>query len=331
MSVGCEEHRAGAEEFQHIVGRSVAATALRDRIARVAPLDRTALVLGPTGSGKELVARSLHALSLRRGEPFVTIHCGAIPENLMEAELFGHSRGAFTGATEPRVGLVRSAKAGTLFLDEIDSLPLVSQARLLRFLEAGEFRAVGSDRTEHSPARVVVATNRDLAECARGGTFRTDLLYRLDVVRVEVPPLRDRDDDVLLLAQHFLDRMGAPVRRFSRPAIAALRGHDWPGNVRELRHRVESAALLSRSDELDAAELGFQGASRDSHSTPAPADASLETTLWSLVKERAMTLDEVMSLCERSLIESALTAEGNHRARAADRLGIHVRTLYKKL
>jgi DNA-binding NtrC family response regulator len=336
-----------------LIGQSPPMASLKSRLPAVARVQRTTLIVGPTGSGKDLVARTLHELSVRRGRPFVTVHCAALPETLVEAEMFGHCRGAFTGATQTRAGLVRSASGGTLFLDEIDSLPASAQAKLLRFLETGEYRAVGADRPELSDAWVIAATNQDLHQRVAGGSFRADLLYRLAVVRLEVPPLVERDADSMQLAEHFLTEISSG-KRFDESARRAIRAHAWPGNVRELKHRVESAALLTDHMIIDAAALGLDGeragAEAATGAKPKPATTTmmtattmpaaattttdtlpLERELWSLLEGNALTLSQVVGECERLLVQAALRAEQNNRTRAAGRLGIHVRTIFKKL
>jgi DNA-binding NtrC family response regulator len=250
------QHHARGFEPPVLVGQSPAFRDLVGRLREVARVRRTTLISGPTGAGKDVVARSLHAYSDRRDRPYVTVHCGAMPEQLIEAEMFGHSRGAFTGAIQSRGGLVRSASGGTLFLDEIDSLPASAQAKLLRFLETGEYRAVGSDQLEHSDAWVIAATNQDLAERVRGGAFRADLMYRLAVVELPVPPLRARPDDIAELAQHFLSQIDAN-KHFDEEALRAMQSYLWPGNVRELKHRVESAALFSEAPTITKRALAL--------------------------------------------------------------------------
>jgi len=303
------------------------------RLPAIARARRTTLLSGPTGSGKEVVARALHQHSPLPESPYVAVHCGAIPENLIEAELFGHTRGAFTGATQARPGLIRSAAGGTLFLDEVDSLCHSAQAKLLRFLESGEYRPVGSDRVERSDTWVIAATNQDLTACVQRGQFRSDLLYRLDVMRVDLPPLKLRGVDIELLAHHFLNAGSEGPRRFSRDALEAMARYDWPGNVRELKHRVERAALLTDSEEIDAAALGLTSGFAEAP-TPTAAAGGLEALraqLWGLIEQQHLTLGEAIDHCERLLIESALDAELDNRTRAASRLGIHVRTIFKKL
>ena len=317
-----------------LLGGSPQFALLRSRLPAVARAQRTTLISGPTGSGKDVVARSLHAQSLRRSHPFVAVHCAALPDTLVEAEMFGHARGAFTGATHARPGLIRSAAAGTIFLDEIDSLPAGAQAKLLRVLETGDYRAVGSDHTEHSDAWVLAATNQNLEERVTRGLFRADLMYRLAVVNLHVPALAERADDSLTLAQHFLAKATGGTKAFDEAALAALRRYSWPGNVRELRHRVETAALFDERAFIGRDALDLPAAERDPRTeiaVAAPTGDGLENDLWSMIEHDGMTLSEAMGRCEQLMIRAALRAEGDNRTRAAGRLGIHVRTIFKKL
>jgi DNA-binding NtrC family response regulator len=233
------------------------------------------------------------------------------------------------------LGLIRSAAQGTLFLDEVDSLPAGAQAKLLRFLESGEFRAVGSDRTEHSGAWVIAATNQDLGDCVQRGAFRADLMYRLSVVRLDVPPLSARREDILLLADHFLELIAGGSKRLAEEARHALLSYDWPGNVRELKHRVESAAILALEEEIGEGALGLPLAR---HAAPKLGvvpelvpSVPLERELWSLIEQDGLTLSAALARCEEILVQAALRAENMNRTRAAGRLGIHVRTIFKKL
>lgn len=230
------------------------------RIRLVAPRKASVLVQGPTGTGKELVARALHRLSPRAHRPFVALNCAAIPESLLEAELFGHARGAFTGAVQRRVGRIEAAEGGTLFLDEIGEMPLALQSKLLRFLESGELQRVGENETVHVDVRVVAATHQPLAARAREGSFRADLFYRLAVFLIATPLLAEHAEDVPLLAEHFLARIGqtSAAKRFTSTAMEALQGYSWPGNVRELEHVIERAYILAEDRyEIDAAEIEF--------------------------------------------------------------------------
>jgi DNA-binding NtrC family response regulator len=308
-----------------ILGLSPAIIDLRRQLPRVAAAGRTTLIVGPTGSGKELVARELHARSPRSAAPFIAVNCGALPDSLVESELFGHSRGAFTGANDIRVGLVPSAAGGTLFLDEINSLTLSAQSALLRFLENGEFRPVGSDRVMKSNSWVIAAATQDLHHGVDSGSFRRDLLYRLEVIRIKVPALAMRGDDILLLAEHFLEETDH-AHGFSAGARQALLKHSWPGNIRELKHRVLNAAVLGEGPCIEAEDLGLA----EGQVLPLSAAVGLSNELWGLI-ESGMTLGQAIEHCERQLIIGALRAEENNRTRAASRLGIHVRTIFKKL
>jgi DNA-binding NtrC family response regulator len=327
-----------------LVGSSTEMAGIGRKLDAIARAERTTLISGPTGSGKDVVAHSLHERSRRSAGPMIVVHCAALPDNLIEAELFGHARGAFTGAYQARSGLVRSAEHGSLFLDEIDSLSLGAQAKLLRFLETGEFRAVGADHAERSDAWVIAATNQELRARVRDRTFREDLLYRLEVVRIDVPALSHRPDDISILADHFLRGLGCGHKRFTPAAERRMRSYDWPGNVRELRHRVESAALLYDTDDIDEAALGLPpgpagdghpDAGAEAHGAPGEAGeaamTSLRARLWRMVEETGMTLAQATLACEDMLVSAALQAERNNRTRAAARLGINVRTIYKKL
>jgi DNA-binding NtrC family response regulator len=230
------------------------------RIRLVAPRMTAVLIEGPTGSGKELVAEALHRLSPRSRKPFVAINCAAIPEALLEAELFGHTRGAFTGAVHSRVGRIESADGGTLFLDEIGEMPLALQSKLLRFVECGELQRVGDNETLRVDVRIVAATHRPLVEHTHTGGFRADLYYRLAVFLIRTPALIDHIEDLPLLVNHFLERMGRdePVKRFDPLAMARLQAHDWPGNVRELEHVLERASILAGDETgITAAEIDF--------------------------------------------------------------------------
>jgi DNA-binding NtrC family response regulator len=225
--------------------------------------DSTILLTGETGTGKDVIARALQRQSPRRGRPFVVVNCATIPDDLFESELFGHVRGAFSGATSSRKGLCSEADGGTLFLDEVGELPLEVQPQLLRFLETGEVRPIGQNRSVRVDTRVIAATNRNLLEMIRAGEFREDLYYRLNVLPLELPPLRERRDDVALLAGHFLSRfarrLGRPVREIGKKALLVLKSYDWPGNIRELENVVERAVMLSRGTELRPEHLFMPG------------------------------------------------------------------------
>jgi formate hydrogenlyase transcriptional activator len=236
-------------QFDHIVGSSPALESVLAEVERVAPTDSTVLVLGETGTGKELIARAIHNLSARYGRPFVKLNCAAIPFDLLESELFGHERGAFTGAVTQKIGRFEMADTGTLFLDEIGDLPLALQPKLLRVLQEQEFERLGSGRTHHINVRLVAATHRDLAEMVARNEFRSDLYYRLNVFPVVVPPLRERREDIPLLVSHFVEvfarRMGKRIDRVPEKTTNALMAYDWPGNVRELQNLIERAVIRS--------------------------------------------------------------------------------------
>lgn len=231
---------------------------------RVAPVDTTVLILGETGTGKDLLAQAVHSLSRRRAQPFVKLNCAALPASLIEAELFGHEKGAFTGAHSKRVGRFEAAHQGTLFLDEIAELPLEVQPKLLQVLEQGEFERVGGSETVRVDVRLVAATNRDLVDAVRKGQFRADLLYRINVYSITIPPLRERRDDIPVLANHFLKEFSAsfakPIDGIPSEIMTALQGHRWRGNIRELRNTIERMVITARDTRLQWSEdLGASG------------------------------------------------------------------------
>jgi transcriptional regulator with PAS, ATPase and Fis domain len=281
-------------------------------VDRVAPTDSSVLVLGESGTGKELVARAIHDRSPRAGQAFVPIHCGALPREVLESELFGHEKGAFTGAVAVKPGLIELADGGTLFLDEIGEMEPDSQVKLLRVLETHAFFRVGGTRPRRVDMRVVAATNRDLPEAVRAGQFRQDLYYRINTIAVTLPPLRERPEDVALLAEHFLEQNAVYGRkRLSEAARARLEGYDWPGNVRELQHAIQRAVILAAADTIEPGDLPAEvGESRDAPA--APASGSLEDM-------------------ERQHIVATLRQVGGHRGKAAALLGIDPKTLYRKL
>jgi DNA-binding NtrC family response regulator len=251
---------ASSECLPELVGNAPCMIEISRRIRLVAPRSAPVLIEGPTGSGKELVAEAVHRLSTRSRKPFVAINCAAIPEALLEAELFGHTRGAFTGAVQGRVGRIESADGGTLFLDEIGEMPLALQAKLLRFVECGELQRVGDNDTTKVDVRIIAATHQALAQQTQSGAFRSDLYYRLAVFLIRTPSLADHAEDLPLLVNHFLTQMGReyPVKRIDQRALAKLAAHDWPGNVRELEHVLERAAILAGDETLlTAQEIDF--------------------------------------------------------------------------
>ena len=259
--VGASGDSDSANSEIGIIGRCGPMQDLFGKIRKVAPTDSNVLIQGESGTGKELVARALHNLSRRAKAPMISVNCAAIPETLIESELFGHEKGAFTGASAGRAGLVEAADGGTLFLDEIGELPLEAQARLLRVLQEGEIRRVGSTQSQKVDVRLIAATHRDLKTLANNGQFREDLYYRLHVIALKLPPLRERGADVLEIAKAFLARQGERIGNedlhFSREAEQAVRHYAWPGNVRELENAIERAAILSESEEISAELLGI--------------------------------------------------------------------------
>jgi transcriptional regulator with GAF, ATPase, and Fis domain len=280
-----DEIRSG-HDFREIVGRSSALTRLLDQLALVAATESTVLVLGETGTGKELVARAIHDRSPRHERPLVKVNCAALPRELVESELFGHEKGAFTGATQQRRGRFELADGGTLFLDEVGELPLEAQAKLLRVLQEQEFERVGGTRTLRADVRLIAATNRDLGARAAAGEFRPDLYYRLNVFPVTVPALRERREDVPLLIAHFLGKaarkLGRSFEGVSPAFLERAAAYDWPGNVRELENLVERAAILSRGPLLDALEpFGAHSAAPAARmpADPAPVAAAPVGTL----------------------------------------------------
>ncbi|HEX8144829.1 MAG TPA: sigma-54 dependent transcriptional regulator [Pyrinomonadaceae bacterium] len=304
-----------------LLGRSPAMIELYKEIARVAPSRSTVLVMGESGTGKELVARAIHKHSPRAERPFVAVNCGALAETLLEAELFGHVRGAFTGAVADRRGLWEEAEGGTLFLDEVGETSAAMQVKLLRALQEGEVRRVGSSRSAHVDARVVAATNRDLEAEVKAGSFREDLFYRLGVVILRVPPLRERRGDIPLLAGRFLRATGGDggrARSFSEAALSVLVAYDWPGNVRELESAVEYAAIRARGAEVAAEDLPsrLQGDHARRH--------QLESPLVALYSD-LVSLEEL----ERRYLIYVLEKVGGNRTRAAEILGIDRRTFYR--
>jgi DNA-binding NtrC family response regulator len=294
-----------------LIGNSPPMVQLYKKIALAARSDSPVLITGETGTGKELVARSLHQFSPRRDRPFVPVNCGALTETLLESELFGHERGSFTGAVASRKGLFEQAQGGTLLLDEISETSPGFQVRLLRALQEGEIRPVGSHRVVQVDVRVVAASNRDLHELLDAGKFRKDLFYRLSVVHLEVPPLRDRSDDIPQLASHFLqrssDRMGRQLR-ISPEAVAALKEYDWPGNVRELENVIERVAVLKTDPKIGVEDLTFL------KPPDTPGDLPLNE----------------LGLVEREKIVEVLRECSGNKAEAARRLGIERKSLYRK-
>jgi two-component system response regulator AtoC len=298
----------------NLIGESPAIQSLRLQISRIAELGAkyevtppTVLITGETGTGKDVAARLLHASSPNSDKPFVHVDCASLPADLIEAELFGHEKGAFTGATNARPGLIEAAEDGTLFLDEIGELPLALQAKLLNVLERRVVRRLGSTKERAVPARIVAATNRDLHEMSQAGKFRSDLYYRLNVMMISLPPLRERDGDILLLARYFIDltekRYGLSKHLLSASAVEALKQYSWPGNVRELRHQISRAVLLCAGEHISAHDLALRVNKSENQAVNYQAQLTLDAS-------------------EKSMLLSALEASHNNVSEAARQLGI---------
>ncbi|MBB3207435.1 two-component system NtrC family response regulator [Rhodopirellula rubra] len=305
-----------AEGHSDLIGGHESMEAVRKLIGRVAPTESTVLVRGETGCGKELVARAIHDQSLRADKPFVAVNCGALPENLIESELFGHTKGAFTGADVTRVGLFEVASGGTLFLDEIGELPLAVQAKLLRVLETGDIRRLGDNESLHVDVRIVCATHRDLETMVSEQTFREDLMFRINTFELRVPPLRERIDDLVPLANHLLRRHrsdGVDDRLFTEDAIAELKSHQWPGNVRELANVIEHASVL-----CDALPVGVEHL---------PSHFSRRKLRDDLIGNAPMSLKEL----EQIAIDRSMKRHDGNKKAVAEELGVSLKTLYNRL
>jgi DNA-binding NtrC family response regulator len=315
-----EIRRRDATESGRPVGRSRVFKEVLELAETVAPTDSTVLISGESGTGKEVIARYVHNLSDRSGGPFVSINCGALPESLLESELFGHIKGSFTGAVRDKQGLFVAARTGTFFLDEVGEMSPATQVKVLRVLQEREVVPVGSTEPVAVDVRIIAATNRDLEEEIRRGTFRSDLFYRLNVITLHMPPLRDRRDDVPILADFFLSRFatgrGKQVPRLSAATLAALQTYDWPGNVRELENALERAAVLSADGEIPVDSL--------------PSRITAERS-QPLVASDRLPPNPTLDVIERAYILWVLQSEGGNKSRAAEVLGIDPSTLYRKL
>ena len=321
--------------FNGIIGQSRSLTNVLDRVKLVGPATTTVLLQGETGTGKELFAQALHQNSPRARKPFVAVHCAALPANLLESELFGHEKGAFTGASDKRIGRFEAAKGGTLFLDEVGEIDASTQVKLLRFLETKTFERVGSIEPIEVDVRLVCATNRDLKALSQSGEFREDLYYRLDVVKIELPPLRDRTEDIPLLLDHFLQHFAKennfqPVQ-LSPQAMAILQAYPWPGNIRELRNFCENLVVLKQGGMVNEYDLD----PRFLHPTPIPKQDSTskeigapETPLYTPPSGTASLSKEEN---EKRLLRNALVQAKGNRTEASRLLGISRRTLHRKL
>jgi len=334
-----EQRLEAKEQLGELIGSAPKMLAVYKLVDGVASATSTVLILGDTGTGKELVARAIHQRSARADRPFIAVNCAAIPKDLVESELFGHVRGAFTGAQSARAGLFESAHTGTIFLDEVGDLPLAAQVKLLRTLQEGEVKRVGSDETKLVDVRVLAATNVDLKSRIEAGTFRSDLYYRLNVISIRLPPLRERGPDVDLLAHFFVQkyarRMGRDPKRLAPDALAALRAYEWPGNVRELEHAIERALVLSRGSEIHAVDLPFEDhppprdEPRASASTPPGDDhfafpAALASRPFPEAKKLAMTM------FEDAYVAELMRRTGGNLSEAARQAGVD-RSNFKRI
>jgi two-component system, NtrC family, response regulator len=306
---------AAGQPFEEMLGSSPAMTAVFNVVRKVATTENPVLVIGETGTGKELIARAVHRLSERRAGPFVAINCGAIPANLLEAELFGHEKGAFTDAHMQRKGRIELAQSGTLFLDEIGELSPNLQVALLRYLQEHRVQRVGGRQDIEIDARVIAATNQDLEKAIREGRFREDLYYRLSVVVVRLPPLRERGEDVIVIANTLLRRFGEASRKkvtgFTRRALSSLQSHSWPGNVRELENRIKRAVIMAEGPKV------------------VPADLELESPYARYNRQGVHGLKETRAAVERDLIQHALARHRGNLTQVAAELGISRPTLYE--
>jgi DNA-binding NtrC family response regulator len=323
-----QEQVAGAYRFENIIGKSLAMQRVFDVIRKVADTDLTVLIRGPSGTGKELVANAIHYNSPRRTKPLVKVNCAAFSRELVESELFGHEKGAFTGATTTREGKFEVAEGGTLFLDEIGDMPLETQAKILRVLQERELERVGGNRTIKVDVRILAATNQDLELKVKDGSFREDLYYRLNVVAIVLPPLRERPEDVPLLVEHLLASTATRLKRepktLAPAAYRALAAHEWKGNVRELEHAIEQAMVLASGPEIGVDDLppGVRAAA------PPPAPESDAAPAGGRFKEAKQ---QVIERFERQFIEDALTRHGGNISKAAEDMGMYRQQLQVKL
>jgi two-component system NtrC family response regulator len=305
------QQQCGSGSFEGMLGTSPQMEKIFATIRKVATSDISVLITGDSGTGKELVAQAIHNLSLRNKRPFVPINCGAIPENLIESELFGHEKGSFTGAHAQRKGRIEMAQGGTLFLDEIGELPLQMQVKLLRFLQEQVVERVGGREAIHIDTRVLTATNRDLKEAMKGGTFREDLYFRVGAITIHLPPLREREGDILLLSRAFLNRYAMQNNRkltgFTREAITALESYDWPGNVRELENKISRAAVMAEGIKVTPKDLELDNGSQ----------------------KHAGGLKNAREALERQMVLGALARNQDNMTRAAEELAISRPTLYE--
>jgi two-component system response regulator PilR (NtrC family) len=333
---------------RQILGESKAVKDLIGMINRVAGAKTNILVIGESGTGKELVARMIHTAGPLKDKPFIPVNCGAIPETLIESEMFGHARGSFTGAVSEKAGLFEAANGGTLFLDEVGELPLSMQVKLLRAIQERCFRKVGGTNDIKVDVRIIAATNRDLEQGVAKGTFREDLYYRLNVIQLKTPALRDRKGDVKLLAEAFLERaakkLKKPLQGLEPDALAALEAHTWPGNIRELENVIERATTLESGSKISFASLpsavkaGALASNAATAAAAASASGSKESNIPAEIRLPApdfskgpLNLDEILGQVERTYLTAALEVSGGVRRKAAELLGITLRSLRYRL
>jgi transcriptional regulator with GAF, ATPase, and Fis domain len=324
---------------EEIKGGGKAIQAVLATVRKVAPSSSTVLIRGESGTGKELLARTLHRNSSRKDGPMVSVHCAALSESLLESELFGHTKGAFTGADKDKVGRFEAANGGTLFLDEIGDISPETQVKLLRVLQERCFEPVGGSRTVKVDVRVVTATNRDLEKLIAEGRFREDLYYRLNVIRINLPPLRDRRDDLIELVFHFInraaERSGKEIKRIEPEALAVLERHPWPGNIRELENTIERAVVLTDGDSISMRDLPAEMLSGDSEvQVTAAPDRFLPAPASDLPPPRALpgtASRAARDAAEREMLAAALRSTGGNKAEAARQLGLPRSTFYSKL
>ncbi len=319
-----------------LVGESQAIQEVLRTIEKVATTESTVLITGESGTGKELIARAIHEKSSRAEQPMVIVNCGAIPNDLLEAELFGHVKGAFTGATQNRIGRFEAANGGTIFLDEIGELPLALQVKLLRVLQTKQFEVVGSSKTMEVDVRIIAATNKDLEEAARKKEFREDLYYRLNVLPVKTPSLRERKSDIALLVTHFITQFntqtGHSVEAPSGEIMEALQAYDWPGNVRELENLMERLVILKGQGTVDLGDLPHRIFQRYAEGRPAGSGALSEWEFPRMVLPNSgVNLKNIVEAFENHLIDQALARTGNNKNRASELLMMNRTTLVEKL
>ena len=319
-------------QFSSLVGGSSKMLDLYALVSRIKDTGTNVLITGESGTGKEMIAKAIHFNSVRASKPFVTVNCGAIPENLMESELFGHKKGAFTGAIATKAGLFQAADGGTLFLDEIGEIPLAMQVKLLRAIQEKSFKMLGGLEEIRVDVRIIAATNKDLAAEVQGGTFREDLFYRLNVINVAVPPLAERRDDIPALAQHFLEKyskeLGKDVRRISTEAMETLLAYPWPGNVRELENVIERAVALETTnvilpESFPSGVLSRRAQTSPGADTPSPAEVD--------IPEEGLDLEAVVGAFERRILEKALARTDGVKKEAAKLLNVSFRSMRYRL